>query len=440
MSWLELIPSALSTPLAIAGASGGSILYANSALEQMLDLQAGEAEGQTLDMLLSRRPELLVEARPTPVSLPEFGDAVLVELHDISDRAATETQLTELARFPDMNPGPVLRLGLEGTVLRANAAATELAGGDELIGSSWLGRSQCIDPRTWAHVVEEGVSVRHEGTFGESSFIFTYVPSPADAAIFAFGADVTALREAERTAAELARFPDMNPGPVVRISLDGTVLLANRAARDVLGDIIGASWLDVLPECADHWDQLRASEEIVPLETRRADRDFVFAHRPDHQSGFVFVYGTDVTLQKKTDLALRQAERMATLGTLTAGVAHELNNPAAATRRGADQLHDAMSRLEAAHLDLDIATLDDRGLRSIRRLDEQARSASTTSSSLDTVTRGDLETAVEDWLAARGVDEPWELAPSLVELELDPAALDALAGELAPESFEPVLR
>ena len=440
VAWLGVLPPALATPVAVTVASSGTVLYANAALEELLGVQAGEIEGQVLDSLLFQRPELLIEAHSTRVSLPEIDDAVVVELQDISERVAAKTQLTEIARFPDMNPGPVLRLGLDGTVLRANTAALDLVGGDGLIGSSWLERGESLDATSWARVVDEGVSMRHESAFGEASFIFTYVPSPADAAVFAFGTDVTALREAERTAAELARFPDMNPGPVVRTDVDGTVLLANRAARDVLGEIIGASWLDLLPESKDRWEEIRVSTEIVRLETRRSERDFVFAHRADLQSGLVFVYGTDVTLQKKTDLALRQSERMATLGTLAAGVAHELNNPAAATRRAADQLRAAMARLEDAHLDLDATGLDIRGLEVIRRLDDQARSTSIRTSALSTVTRGDLETAVEDWLEARRVPEPWELASSLVELEVDPAALDALAADLAPGALEPALQ
>ncbi len=349
-------------------------------------------------------------------------------------------QLAELARFPDMNPGPVLRLGLDGTVLRANTAALDLPGGDGLIGSSWLERSDSIDATSWARVVDEGISLRHETELGAASVLFTYVPSPEDGAVFAFGADVTALREAERTAAELARFPDMNPGPVVRTDLDGRVLLANRAARDVLGDITGASWLDVLPECADRWDEIRGSADIVHLETRRDERDFVFAHRVDRQSDLVFVYGTDVTIQKKTDLALRQSERMATLGTLAAGVAHELNNPAAATRRAADQLRDALARLEAVHLVLDGVGLDSGGRDTIRRLDEQARSTSRKTSGVDPVTRGDREAVVEDWLETRGVADPWELAASLVELGFDPPSLDTLSTHLTPESLTPVLQ
>jgi len=133
---------------------------------------------------------------------------------------------------------------------------------------------------------------------------------------------------------------------------------------------------------------------------------------------------------------LRQSERMAQLGTLTAGLAHELNNPAAAVRRGADQLRDAMNDYVAKAATLSAAGI---GL-SDERLTELFASERPGAGDLSALDRSDLEDEMEDRLDDLDVPEPWNLVPELGDAGIDIAAVDAVAEAFDGEAVGDVLR
>jgi signal transduction histidine kinase len=131
------------------------------------------------------------------------------------------------------------------------------------------------------------------------------------------------------------------------------------------------------------------------------------------------------------EITLRQSEKLATLGRLSAGMAHELNNPAAAMKRGVEQLQDAFARHLQAHLALDESELTPLQVALLRELDVQAQEMAAWTGHIDALVRSDREYEVETWLEEAGVADGWEFAPDLVSLGYGPEQLARLA-----EGFE----
>ncbi len=120
-------------------------------------------------------------------------------------------------------------------------------------------------------------------------------------------------------------------------------------------------------------------------------------------------------------------EKMASLGKLSAGMAHELNNPAAAAQRGAAQLHAIFQRLQEIQLRLGEQKLELEQIEGMVRLYRTAWERAREPLALSAIERSDRETALGRWLVDRGLGAGGELAPALVNLGYGGGELEELA-------------
>jgi signal transduction histidine kinase len=135
-----------------------------------------------------------------------------------------------------------------------------------------------------------------------------------------------------------------------------------------------------------------------------------------------------------------QRERLLALGKLTAGLTHELNNPAAAAARATAALRDRFAGMRHKLAMLSEGSLDGAVLRSLTELQEEFVAGVGAAKDLSALERSDREDVLGDWLEEHDVPQPWELAGVFVAAGLEEGDLDRVAGAVAPSHLEPALR
>ncbi|WP_426246293.1 sensor histidine kinase [Nocardioides sp. LHG3406-4] len=132
----------------------------------------------------------------------------------------------------------------------------------------------------------------------------------------------------------------------------------------------------------------------------------------------------------------RQHSALVTLGTLAAGLAHEINNPASAAARAVDGLVDAKETVLSS-----LRLLADRGITAAQftALDELRLAHDPLPADTSALLRSDREQALGAWLDGHGIAKSWEIASAVVAAGLDTEWCDRVADAVPPAALEAAL-
>jgi signal transduction histidine kinase len=143
---------------------------------------------------------------------------------------------------------------------------------------------------------------------------------------------------------------------------------------------------------------------------------------------------------QRTREVVGQRERLLALGSLTAGLTHELNNPAAAAVRATATLRERVAGMRQKLKMIAAGKYDPAKLEPLIELQQRAAERVAKAPALGPMETSDREDEVSDWLEDRGCRDGWQLAPVFVQAGLYSDWLDEVLATVGEDMLEPALR
>jgi signal transduction histidine kinase len=241
-------------------------------------------------------------------------------------------------------------------------------------------------------------------------------------------------------------YTEGEPAQNLYVMIDGAVVMTRRVGTDdievsrtnqrgVYGGAYTAYLRDRVPQI--YQNSLRATEQsrfyVLGADCFAQIMDEWFP-MPVHLLEGLF-FGN-----KKAVEAVGQRERLLALGSLTAGLTHELNNPAAAAVRATSSLRERVAGMRGKLRMIASGKFDPAKLEALIELQQRAAERVAKAPQLDPLEASDREDEVTDWLEDHGCRDGWQLAPVFVQAGIYSDWLDQVADTVGPDMLEPSLR
>jgi PAS domain S-box-containing protein len=246
-------------------------------------------------------------------------------INDITERKRAEEDLRESEEkyrllFNEVPTGIVIST-IKGNIIELNKAQAEIIGYtvEELKGKSV--NDYYVYPDKRIEMIElfkkkgkvhdfEMELKKKDGSIVIELISLEQIKISGKTYLFACGKDITERKRAHEEIEKIAKFPEENPEPVIRLNRDGTVLYANKASEPLLtdwgwcrGKKIPRDWQIVLTETLE-----TNTTSIIEMQCSGKIYSFFFA--PIMEAGYVNLYGRDITELKSSEKALFKSEYM----------------------------------------------------------------------------------------------------------------------------------
>ncbi|ROO84307.1 signal transduction histidine kinase [Actinocorallia herbida] len=236
------------------------------------------------------------------------------------------------------------------------------------------------------------------------------------------------------------------PGEYLILLLEGTIALSRRIGADEVetnrtdqvGVYAGAVRSYVDAETAKGYPaSVRACSDcrffVLP------SADFAWLMRTWFPMATHLLEGLFLGLSN-TQTIVNQRQQLLALGSLSAGLTHELNNPAAAAVRATSRLRERVEGMRHKLSMLAHDQIDPRLLTLLVDVQEEAVRGIADAPKLSAVQESEREDEIADWLEDHDCQAPWETAPIFVAAGLDTSFLERVEADAPPELLEGSLR